>query len=197
MEQLMNDLAALLELEGENISPEAIMEGVRQLKTSVDAVKEATDAPEEAATPEQLVEAVTDYVEDEVKKEVASRMQKATASADPSKFVPIEVLKQVQQQVASLVASEKETKATAAVDAAVKAGKIIPAQRDWAKSYASADLKGFESYVAGAPVIVASGGATGATIATASANGGLDAEHAAIAKQLGVSAETFKANLKK
>lgn len=53
-----------------------------------------------------------------------------------------------------LQASLAERDASDAVTAAMKAGKIAPAQEDWATNYAKMDLKGFNTFVAMAPVVV-------------------------------------------
>lgn len=53
--------------------------------------------------------------------------------------------------------TEKGAAAIAAVDGAIKAGKLTPAQRDWAVERAKKDMKDFETFLAGQPVIVAPG----------------------------------------
>src|ERR1700730_3874615 len=40
------------------------------------------------------------------------------------------------------------------VDAAMKAGKIVPAQREWAIAYCQANLRGFEDFVARQPAVI-------------------------------------------
>lgn len=57
---------------------------------------------------------------------------------------------------------ELETKlaqrdASEAVDAAVKARKLAPAQREWAETYALKDPAGFKAYVKAAPEVFAAG----------------------------------------
>ncbi len=54
----------------------------------------------------------------------------------------------------ALQAKLTERDATDAVDAAMKTGKIATAQKDWALNYARMDLKGFNTFVAMAPVVV-------------------------------------------
>lgn len=59
--------------------------------------------------------------------------------------------------VAELKALKKQNDERAASDAvtlALKAGKITPAQRQWAESYALSDPKGFAGFVAKAPQVV-------------------------------------------
>lgn len=50
-----------------------------------------------------------------------------------------------------------ERDAKDAVDAAVKARKLAPAQRDWAETYALKDPAGFKAYVKAAPEVFAAG----------------------------------------
>lgn len=193
-------LLALSAAEGEDVSDDAVIEAVTNLKASVDAVKEAVDAPEAAETPEAIVEALDAHVEDEVQKEVASQMKKATASIkrgnpDPSKFVPIESFKELQTQVADLTNESADAKATAAVDAAVNAGKVFPAQRKWAKDYASSNPEGFAEYVKNAPVVLKSTGNGKFSVEVASSNGGLDQVESSIASQLGIKPDVLKAEL--
>ena len=47
-----------------------------------------------------------------------------------------------------------DTKAKDAVVAAMAKGKVTPDQKDWALEYAKNNLKGFETYVTKAPVVV-------------------------------------------
>ena len=87
---------------------------------------------------------------------------KAAASAgggnpDPSQFVPRAEFDRVSQRLNTVETERTEERATAAVDDAVKAGKIAPAQREWATAYAKSDAEGFAAYVKTAPAIVSEG----------------------------------------
>ena len=64
---------------------------------------------------------------------------------------------QLASRLSALETQDKARRVSAAVDAAMQAGKLAPAQKTWATQYASADLAGFEAYAAAAPVIVAPG----------------------------------------
>lgn len=55
---------------------------------------------------------------------------------------------------AELQAKIADREASDAVAAAMAAGKVAPAQKDWAMTYAKADLKGFGLFVGKAPVVV-------------------------------------------
>ena len=120
------------------------------------------------ATPEQLVAAAT------------------AAAPDQAKFVPIAAFTELQDQLATF----SKERAEAAVAAAMTAGKVTPALKDWASGFAERDLQGFTGWVEKAPVIVAAGtqldadaGATGA--------GTITPEEAAVLKLTGVSPENF------
>jgi len=58
------------------------------------------------------------------------------------------------QEFDELKASIAKRDADDAVKSAIAAGKITPDQKEWAAKYASEDLKGFQIYVASAPVVV-------------------------------------------
>jgi phage I-like protein len=76
------------------------------------------------------------------------------------------------------------------VEAAMKEGKIAPAQGDWALEYAGRDPEGFKAFAAKAPKVVPTGEAAGGTLP----EGGVatDALQEQVNKSLGVDEETFK-----
>jgi len=61
---------------------------------------------------------------------------------------------QVSDQVKSLTQKLAERDRDDAVGSAIKQGKIMPAQKEWADAYALSDAAGFATFVAGAPVAV-------------------------------------------
>lgn len=83
-----------------------------------------------------------------------------------------------------------ENKAGDAVVAAMNAGKITPDQKDWATQYAKDDLKGFETFVAKAPVVVPLDKLPGKTEEKKA--GELSDNDLQIAGQMGVSADELK-----
>lgn len=91
--------------------------------------------------------------------EIVTAAQAAIATTsgvpDPSKFVPMGAFMELQTTVASLQKTQTESKTETLVASAMSQGKVSPAMKDWAVSYASRDPSGFEDYVAKAPVIVA------------------------------------------
>ncbi len=106
-------------------------------------------------------------------------------------YVPRAEFDRAAQALAALQHEQATARATAAVDAAVTAGKITPATRDWAISYASADAEGFGKYVAAAPVILP--GAAGHVPVVLSKNqDGLADDEVAICRAMGLTHEQFK-----
>ncbi len=84
---------------------------------------------------------------------IATKTALAAASTvgqpDPSQYVPM-------AQYTALAARVHGAQ-TAAVDAAIASGKIIPALREWAVSLHSANPQAFDSFIADAPVVVVPG----------------------------------------
>lgn len=72
---------------------------------------------------------------------------------DPTKYVPIAVVEDLNKQVASLTAGIAEDRAEKVITAAQEAGKLPPAQLDWAQAYASKDPDGFAAWCQNAPVV--------------------------------------------
>jgi phage I-like protein len=78
----------------------------------------------------------------------------ATRTPDPAEWVPMSQHQAVAEELAKLQAEIAAEKAEAAVTAAMRAGKLAPAMKDWALSYASKDPEGFASWADKAPVIL-------------------------------------------
>ena len=109
-------------------------------------------------------------------------------------FVPRSEFDALAARATALETSTADEKATAAVDAAVEAGKVTPAQRDWALAYAKSDPEGFGSYVEATPAIVRPGrsgpGRPGTGVDPEAA---LTDEELAVCRSMGVSADDYKA----
>lgn len=121
----------------------------------------------------------------------AKAAKTSTATDDPNAFVPRAEFDRVATQLNELQTSRADEQATAAVEDAVKAGKLAPAQRDWGLASAKKDLAAFRSYVASAPVIVTPAGPAPATGGDPDA--ALTSEELGICRSMGISEEAFKA----
>lgn len=88
--------------------------------------------------------------------------------------------------LAQLKSKLAERDAKEAVAAALNAGKITAAQREWAFNYAKTDLPGFEKFALAGPVVVPQGPAAATPALNSS---GISPEQAAMNKQLGITAD--------
>ena len=93
----------------------------------------------------------------------AAAAAKAGGTPDPEKFVPRTEFDAVSERLKTLETKGATDAATAAVDQAVKDGKVTPANRDWALEYATANPEGFKKFVEGAPKILSDGRAVPAS----------------------------------
>lgn len=66
---------------------------------------------------------------------------------DPTKFVPIDALKDVQDELATI----REEKVIAAVDQAIQAGKLTPGQKDWAVEHGKENFASLQSFLGNQP----------------------------------------------
>lgn len=116
---------------------------------------------EEAATPENIVDAVRTLVEessepddsadddsDQDNAEMHSR-----AIADPARYVPLAHFQRTVGEFNALRAAHARERAERAVSDAIRAGKLVPAQREWAITYCQADFNGFAKFVARQPAV--------------------------------------------
>lgn len=124
---------------GEDATEDAICASIGKMQTSATAIQAALGVKDGG-----------DLV-------AAAQTLKAAGAPDPAKFAPIEVVQQLQTEVTALKTASVSGAATTAVDEAIKAGKILPASRDFWVASATADLAAFEGYVKTAPAIVAPG----------------------------------------
>lgn len=126
----------------------------------------------------------------------AAATLKGAAKPDPTKFVPIAAFSELQGQVRSMLDKDVENKATAAVDAAVLAGKITPAGREHALDMYRASPEAFAAFVGSAPVVL-DPARVDVTAARNSTDAGiLTAEEKAAASAVGITEEAFLASKK-
>lgn len=151
-EKNMKTIAAALGL-SETATEAEICTAIVALNTSAAAGVQLAAAAEalglgKEATGEQIVAAAVTL--------------KTAGEPDPTKFAPMSLVTDLQTQLGQVVAATATDKATAAVDAAIAAGKVQPAHRDHFLRSAAKDLANFESYVAAAAVIIPIGERTAA-----------------------------------
>lgn len=86
---------------------------------------------------------------------VKALKEAASRQPDPAQWVPMAQHKAVADELAKLQAEVAAQKADALVRAAMSAGKLAPALKDWAMDYARRDPEGFAAWTEKAPVVVA------------------------------------------
>jgi phage I-like protein len=181
MDTLLQELCEMLGLD-DDASPEEALATVRALRDASaddDEDGERNGAPGDGGTDNGA----------------ASAMQ-AGVAADPARYVAVAQFQRVLGELNQMRAERASERAERAVDDAIKAGKLIPAQRQWAISYCQADFKGFAAFAARQPAAFGAGfeSATAAFAApppAQAAAAALTATETAICAQLGLSSEDY------
>ncbi len=123
------------------------------------------------------------------------------ATPDLAKFVPVSAVAALQAECAEarakLAALQAEThKASVAqtIEAALNAGKLTPAMREWAEGLGQGNLAALQAYIAAAPEFVKPGQRQTAAggIVPSVAGAGLDESALAVCSALGIKPEQFK-----
>ena len=197
-----NPATAVTAAQGQTMNIEEMLERLRymlNLPTLTDAagvlaeldklkVKLGTAESTVAAQSQQLAELQTAVTA----AQAAQTAAQASATPNPAQWVPMGQYQAVTAQLAAMQATQATSAVETAVTAAMSAGKVAPAQKDWATAYASQDLKGFEAFVAASPVIVsAQAQAVPPQGAITAAQGALSETDREVAKLLDVSAQAF------
>lgn len=76
-----------------------------------------------------------------------------SGGADPARYVPVAHFQRAVSELNTLRAARARERAEHAVDNAIRTGKLVPAQREWAVAYCQADFRGFENFVARQPAV--------------------------------------------
>ena len=173
----------------EDAEPAAIVKAAQDqaaaLKTAAQAGEAGTTA---LASMAALVDLNAQAAPEAVATAVAARL-KANGQT-----VPLEQYRALATRLEKLETNSAEKDAKDLVEGALRAGKIVPASRDWALSYCRDDRAGFEAFLAAAPVIVAPGAeTTGQPARTKGA--ALDEAQLALCSQLGLDPEAYKKTL--
>lgn len=151
------------------------------------------------AAPDDVLAAVRDLAADDGAADGAAAGSDAAAAnaraLDPARYVAIAEFQKALTELNSMRAERARERAANAVDEATRAGKLVPAQRDWAIAYCAADPAGFGSFVARQPAILGAASAFDSAPPMApgasGARNSLGATELAICSQLGVSAADF------
>src|SRR5271155_131933 len=110
---------------------------------------------------------------------------------DPAHYVAVAEFERALTELNALKAERAREHAAHAVEEAIRAGKIVPAQREWAIAYCAADTRGFQAFAAKQPSILGENlGLSGEPPADRRASG-LNAAEIAICAQLGLKHSEF------
>lgn len=185
----MKELAKLLGL-GEDATEEQVKEALKACLEENKSLKESAAEAAKQQPPE----------DDKVvaNKEVCELLGLKAGAATADVAAAIMALKSgniggvnLAEQVKSLEAKLTDRDAEEAVEMALKAGKITPAQREWAKGYALKNLEDFKGFVEKAPQVVPMGD-VGGSESLALKRDEVDEATLLVCKQLGISAEDVK-----
>jgi phage I-like protein len=123
--------------------------------------------------------------------DAASSQSTSTHAHDPAHYVAIAEFERALTELNALKADRARERAAHTVEEAIRAGKIVPAQREWAIAYCAADTRGFQAFAAKQPSILGENlGLSGEPPAERRA-GGLNAAELAICAQLGLKHSEF------
>ena len=143
---------------------------------------------EDGATAAEVVAKVRELVRagDAISPEIGAHAH------DPAHYVAIAEFERALTELNALKAERARERAAHTVEAAIRAGKIVPAQREWAIAYCAADARGFGAFVAKQPSILGESlGLAGEPPADGRAGGPLNAAELAICSQLGLKHTEF------
>ena len=178
----MQKLAAALGL-GLDAAEEQIMEALQAMVAENKSLKEGKQPGDEVTVANKTVCELLGLKAGAPTEDVTAKIMELKGGTIDGVNVLAE-LKALKQQNAQRDADE-------AVTLALKAGKITPAQKDWALSYALADPEGFGAFVEKAPQVVPMGEIDlGGGVALKSA--APDEATTLVCKQLGVSQEDLE-----
>lgn len=178
----LQKLAELLGL-GPDVTEEQIMEALHAVLAENKSLKEGNQPGDDTTVANKAVCGLLGLKAGAPVADVTAKIMELKNGTIDGVNV-LEELKALKEQTAQRNADE-------AVTLALKAGKITPAQKDWARSYALADPTGFGSFVEKAPQVVPMG-EIDLDDAKALKSGTVDNATMLVCKQLGVSQDDLE-----
>lgn len=120
-----------------------------------------------------------------------------SANPDPARFVPVSALESVKTELAALTAKTTLSEVNALVEAGLKDGRLLPAQKDWAIDLGKSNIAALTGYLQKTPAIAVLSGDTqtkGEPPSAVAAAAGLTDGELAVCTSLGIKPEDFKKN---
>lgn len=202
----MDKILAALGLQA-GTNEDGVIAAINSLLTSSTAIAQAAGLTKDA-TSEQVLAAVkvafgdkktiataAGLQEGATTAEVVAAFQTKSGNPDPTKFVPVEQVTQLQKDLKAVQDGLVGDKADEAVATAIKDGKLAPALKQWGLDLYKADAKQFETFVGSAPVLT-SQQLTEKKKKDGEGADALDDAQLAVCKALGVDPKAYAATLK-
>ena len=116
---------------------------------------------------------------------------------DPAKYVEVGVVEALKTELAGLKTDLNQREADTLIEAALKAGKLLPAQKDWARKLGQSDFAALKAYCeSAAPIAALVGKQTDQRPPKDDPAPALDEAALAVCKQMGVAAADYAKTLK-
>lgn len=118
-------------------------------------------------------------------------------TADPAQYVEVGVVEALKGELATLKTDLNQREADSLIEAALTAGKLLPAQKDWARQLGQSDLSALKAYCASAePIAALIGKQTDKHPPKDDPAPALDEAALAVCKQMGVDPTAYADTLK-
>lgn len=127
---------------------------------------------------------------------VTAALTAATGKADPTRYVPVETVQQLQTQIAALTAKQQEAEIDALIQPALEDGRLLPALEPWARDLGKSNMAALTSYLEKQqPIAALTGTQTKGhpPATTAKGDAQLSAQELAVCSAMGLSPEQYKA----
>ncbi|MCW8857960.1 MAG: phage protease, partial [Kangiella sp.] len=192
--QELSALAANLYIENQPSEDSNVNEVLLALLTALGLGEDATE--EQAVSALQAVQTKADEADD-LKTKVAELSSNGDGNQiDLSEYVPLSAYEDLKGEVAQLKTSQNDTAVKEVIDAALTAGKLLPAQQKWAEELGKSDIEQLKSYIKSTPAVAA---LTGKQTQEVELEGGktveLTANQLEVCESLGVDPKEYAASL--
>ena len=115
---------------------------------------------------------------------------------DPAKYVPVDVVKEMQTQIAALTSQANGSSVDTLIKEGLDNGRLLPAMEDWARTLGDKDVASLKSFLDTAePIAALSAQQSKGKEPVVDEKTGLTSDQLAVCKATGVSIDDFKANL--
>jgi len=108
------------------------------------------------ASSDDIIAEITRLLAEASKDPAASKTGRSgTHTADPAHYVPMAEFERALSELNNIRAKHARERAEHRVESAMKAGKIAPAQRQWAIAYCQSDAEAFDDFIKRQPALIA------------------------------------------